>query len=234
MIRLDRCLANLGYGSRTEAKIAISRGRVRVGGEVCKDPAKNVNPTDVLFDHEPLDHPFGLLIALNKPTDYVCTHDVKEGDLVYDLLPEQWSFRNPQLVSIGRLDKDSTGLLMLTDNHALVHQLTSPKRHVQKRYRVVLNEPADQSIVDRFAEGTVVLDGDDKPCKPAELSLLEGSSAEVVMTEGRFRQVRRMFQACGRTVLELNRTHFGEYELGDLPIGEWRDLSPDGPPLTER
>ncbi len=228
-VRLDRALANLGYGSRTEVKRFIDQGLVTVNGELATNPAYNVDPHDVCFDDEPLELPDGITVILHKPVGYVCSHDFEEGLRAYDLLPERWELRNPQVVSIGRLDKDSSGLLVLTDDHALVHRLTSPKHHVEKRYVVELDRPADQSIVDRFADGTLTLDGEKKPCLPATVILGQHGDdkrAEVVLTEGRFRQLRRMFAACDRNVLSLHRTHFGSWSLNDLPEGEWRNAEP--------
>ena len=232
-MRLDRLLANLGYGSRTEVKQLIADGRVeRPDGTVLTDPGRVTAPDQVLVDGEPLDHPGPLLVMLHKPIGYVCSHDEREGLRAYDLLPYQWLLRNPRLESIGRLDKDSTGLLLFTDDHQLVHRLTSPKHHLAKRYTVTLDTPADAQVVERFASGGLLIDGDTTPCRPAELILGDlshskaeagagkGNGAEVVMYEGRYRQVRRMFGACDRTVLTLHRTHMGPYALGSLGIGE--------------
>ena len=221
-MRLDRLLANLGYGSRTEVKQLIADGRVeRSDGTRLTDPGRATTPEQVLVDGEPLDHPGPLLVMLHKPIGYVCSHDEREGLRAYDLLPYQWLLRNPRLESIGRLDKDSTGLLLFTDDHQLVHRLTSPKHHLPKRYTVTLDTPADAGVVERFASGDMLIDGDTTSCRPAELILgVEGNGAEVVMYEGRYRQVRRMFAACDRTVLTLHRTDMGPYALGALGIGE--------------
>lgn len=223
-MRLDRLLANLGYGSRTEVKQLIADGRVELrDGTTLTNPGAAAIANQVLVDGEPLDHPGPLLVMLHKPLHYVCSHDEREGPRAYDLLPHQWLLRNPRLESIGRLDKDSTGLLLFTDDHQLVHRLTSPKHHMPKRYTVTLDAPADEHMVERFASGELLIDGDATPCRPAELILGDPGSAaaEVVMFEGRYRQVRRMFAACGRTVVTLHRTHMGPYELRGLPLGEY-------------
>jgi 16S rRNA pseudouridine516 synthase len=226
-LRLDRVLANLGYASRSEAKQLIDTGRVMVStpvsSEVITNPSHLVDPHKVLLDGHPLDRPDGILVILHKPVGYVCTHDFEEGLRAYDLLPTLWEYRNPQVVSIGRLDKDSSGLLMLTDNHQLVHRLTSPKHHVQKRYAVELDQRCTDEVVERFASGTIVLHGDTKPCLPAEVIIGPDNTAEVVLIEGRFRQLRRMFASCKREVLSLHRTHFGPWSLNDLPEGQWVD-----------
>ena len=223
-MRLDRLLANLGYGSRTEVKQLIADGRVQgLNGCVLTNPGGATDAGDVTVDGEPLDHPGPMLVMLHKPLGYVCSHDEREGPRAYDLLPYQWLLRKPRIESIGRLDRDSTGLLLLTDDHQLVHRLTSPKHHMPKRYTVTLDAPADADLVERFASGELLIEGDATPCRPAELAL--GETAEpltvvVVMYEGRYRQVRRMFAACGRTVVALHRTHMGPYELGSVAVGD--------------
>ena len=127
MRRLDQLLANLGYCSRREARAWIEASHVTVGGAVAEDYGQKARPADVRVDGEPLDNPDGLLLLVHKPAGLVCSHDEREGPNVYSLLPPRWRQRNPQVTSIGRLDKDTTGLLLLTDQTALVHRLTSPK-----------------------------------------------------------------------------------------------------------
>ncbi|WP_340678275.1 pseudouridine synthase, partial [Paraglaciecola sp.] len=118
--RLDQTLSNLGYCSRREVRIWLRDKRIRVAGELTKNAALKVDPTSVTVDDKPLDHPGDILIMLNKPLGYVCTHDSNEGQRIYDLLPEIWLGRSPQVVSVGRLDKDTTGLILITDQSALV------------------------------------------------------------------------------------------------------------------
>jgi len=227
MRRLDQLLANLGYCSRRESRDWLDAGRVTVRGAPVGDPAQKAAPADVRVDGEPLDHPDGLLLALHKPPGLVCSHDEREGPNVYSLLPPRWRRRNPPVTSIGRLDKDTSGLLLLTDLSALVHRLTSPKHKVPKVYRATLDRDLSPELVPLFASGTLQLDDENAPCAPARLTLLSSREAEVTLTEGRYHQVRRMFAACGATVLALHRTDFGGLALGDLPAGEWRELPAD-------
>ena len=227
MPRLDQLLASLGYGSRREANQLIRSGAVTVGDAAAADGAQKVVPSEVRVDGEPLDHPDGLLLALNKPLGLVCSHDAREGPSVYDLLPPRWRRRNPPVTTIGRLDKETSGLLLLTDQPALVHRLTSPRHKVEKIYHALLDRDLTSDAVTRFASGTLQLVGEAKPCAPAALRLLGAREAEVTLTEGRYHQVRRMFAACGATVLSLQRTHFGTLVLGDLPEGSWRELPLD-------
>lgn len=225
MRRLDQLLANLGYCSRREARAWVGTGRVTVRGIPAEDSAAKAQAADVRVDGEPLDHPYGLLLLLHKPTGLVCSHDPREGPSVYDLLPARWRARNPQITSIGRLDKETSGLLLLTDQTALVHRLTSPRHKVPKTYLATVDRDLDPALIERFARGTIQLEGEAAPCAPAELRLLDARTAELTLTEGKYHQVRRMFASEGWTVLALHRPRFGELTLGELPAGHWCELS---------
>ncbi|WP_414664495.1 pseudouridine synthase [Horticoccus sp. 23ND18S-11] len=227
MRRLDQLLANLGYCSRREARIWIEDGRVTVGGETADDFGRKAAENDVRVDGEPLDHPGGLLLMVHKPVGLVCSHEDREGPNVYLLLPERWRRRNPVVTSIGRLDKDTSGLLLLTDQSPLVHRLTSPKHKVPKVYRAVVDADLSPDLIALFASGTLLLEGEKDPCAPAGLKLITAREAEVTLTEGRYHQVRRMFSAQGATVVTLHREKFGPLDLGDLPAGQWRELPLD-------
>jgi 16S rRNA pseudouridine516 synthase len=227
MRRLDQLLANLGYCSRREARAWIQAGRVTVRGKVRDDFGAKADPADVRVDGEPLDHPGGLLLLLHKPVGLVCSHDEREGPNVYSLLPPRWRLRNPQVTSIGRLDKDTSGLLLLTDRSELVHRLTSPKHKVPKIYRATVNADLAPALVPLFAGGTLLLKEEKAPCAPAALNILSPREAELTLTEGRYHQVRRMFASQGAEVLTLHRARFGPLELGDLAPGRWRELPLD-------
>ena len=228
MRRLDQLLASLGYCSRRDARSWIKAGAVTVRGEVADDFGAKADPADVRVDGEPLDHPDGLLLLLNKPLGLVCSHDGREGPSVYSLLPERWRRRNPPVTSVGRLDKETSGLLLLTDQSALVHRLTSPKHKVPKVYRATVDRDLAPELVALFANGTLRLEDEEKPCAPAELKIVSPREAEVTLTEGRYHQVRRMFAAAaGATVLTLHRERFGAVTLGDLAAGTWRELPLD-------
>jgi 16S rRNA pseudouridine516 synthase len=224
MRRLDQLLANLGYCSRSEARGWVRAGRVQVGGVTADDFGQRVEEAAVRVDGEPLDHPEGLLILMHKPTGLVCSHDAREGPNVYTLLPERWRQRNPTVTSVGRLDKDTSGLLLLTDQSDLVHRLTSPRHKVPKVYRATLDrEPAPDTAA-LFASGTLMLEGESVPCAPATLSMPGPREAQLTLTEGRYHQVRRMFAAAGATVLTLHREQFGHLTLDGLERGAWRTL----------
>jgi len=222
--RLDQLLANLGYCSRREARAWIDDGRVEVAGRVADDPGEKTAPGLVRVDGEPLDRPDGLLLLLHKPTGLVCSHDGREGPSVYGLLPPRWQRRNPPVTTIGRLDKDTSGLLLLTDRSELVHRLTSPKHKVPKIYRATVDADLPAGLAELFASGTLVLRGETEPCAPAEFRALGPREAELTLTEGRYHQVRRMFASQGCEVLTLHRVRFGHLEIGELAPGTWREL----------
>lgn len=226
MRRLDQTLANLGYCSRREARDWLRAGRVRVGGEPEDDPGRKAAAPEVTVDGEPLDHPEGLLLLFHKPAGLVCSHEGREGPSVYDGLPERWRRRNPPVTSVGRLDKETTGLLLLTDLPDVVHRLTSPRHKVPKVYRAVLDRAVPAEAAERFAAGALVLPGEEHPCAPAALEVLGPREARLTLTEGRYHQVRRMFAALGATVVALHRESFGPLTLEGVAPGQWRELPP--------
>jgi 16S rRNA pseudouridine516 synthase len=224
MRRLDQLLASLGYGSRREVADWVKAGRAAVLGVPARDPGSRVRSDDVTVDGEPLDHPGRLLLLLNKPAGVVCSHDESEGTTIYSLIPARWRRRNPPVTSIGRLDKETTGLLLLTDQSPLVHRLTSPKHKVPKVYRALLDRDMPEGIEAVFAAGTLLLPDEEKPCAPATLRRIGDREAEVVLMEGRYHQVRRMFASQGCQVVGLDRVQFGPLKLGDLAPGKWIEL----------
>ncbi|HXN35923.1 MAG TPA: pseudouridine synthase [Opitutaceae bacterium] len=224
MTRIDQLLASLGYGSRRDARELIGAGRVTVRGVVATDPGLRAVAGDVALDGEPLDHPASLLVALNKPAGRVCSHDPAEGPSVYGLLPVRWQRRNPPVTSIGRLDKETTGLLLLTDLSPLVHRLTSPRHKVPRVYRAILDREIPAETEAAFLSGNLVLPGDARACAPAMMRRIGPREAEIELTEGRYHQVRRMFASQACQVLELQRIRIGGLELGGLAPGEWTEL----------
>jgi 16S rRNA pseudouridine516 synthase len=225
MRRLDQLLANLGYCSRRDARGWLKAGRVTVEGKVAKDPAAKADPATVQVDGEPLDHSDGILLLLHKPTGLVCSHDEREGPSIYDLLPQRWRARNPVVTSVGRLDKDTSGLLLLTDQSHLVHRLTSPRHKVPKVYRATVDRDLDPALIDLFASGTLHLEGEKAPLAPASLVIREPRVAELTLIEGKYHQVRRMFASQGWLVETLHRERFDDLALDGLAVGEWRELS---------
>lgn len=223
--RIDQILSRHGYCSRGESRGWLKAGRVTIGGEPAKDPSAKVLIADLRIDGEPVDHPDGILVMLHKPPGLVCSREEREGPNVYSLLPERWSRRNPPITSVGRLDKETTGLLLITDQGDLVQRWTSPRHKVTKRYEVVVDRELDPQLVPLFASGTLRLPDESEPCLPATLELTGACSANLDLVEGRYHQVRRMFASQGFRVVSLHRSRFGSTDLGDLPPGHWRAIS---------
>lgn len=225
-MKLLRLIANLGYGSRREVTAMFRDGRVTTpdGEPLYADDV--VAHADVRLDGEPLDPPPGMLILLNKPVGYTCSHK-DAGRLVYDLFPPRYRQRSPQLSTVGRLDRDTSGLLLLTDDGALLHRIVSPKSRLPKVYRAELAEDLRGDEGALFASGTLTLDSENTPLLPAELEVLGPRQARLTLHEGRYHQVRRMFAATGNRVVGLHRERIGGLQLGVLAEGEWQLLGPE-------
>lgn len=223
--RVDRLLSRLGYCSRADAKRWVKDARVTVDGvPVARHDVKVLATAEggVRIDDQPPDHPDGLIAVLHKPKGVVCSHDEREGPNVYGLLPPRWRNRNPSVEAVGRLDKDTTGLLLFTDDGALSHRLQSPRKNVWKTYEVTLDAPVPPGAVDLFAAGALALEGETKPCKPARLRVDARDRKRCVLrlTEGKFHQVKRMMRAVGCEVLALHRARLGELTLGNTREGD--------------
>ena len=222
-MKLVKHIANLGYGSRKDVQWMFREGRItNAVGEVlyADDP---LDHDDVRVDGESLDPPPGLLLMLHKPVDFTCSTKDR-GRVVYDLLPPRYRLRSPALSTVGRLDRDTSGLLLLTDDGQLLHRIIAPKSKLPKVYLATLAEDlrGDEAAV--FASGTLMLEGEQTPLLPAELEVLGPRSARLTLHEGRYHQVRRMFAAVGNHVAALHRERVGGLALDDLPVGEWRML----------
>lgn len=226
-MKLLRLLANLGYGSRKEVAWLFREGRVTDSdGEVLYADDR-LPHEQVRLDGEPLDPAPGMVLMLHKPVGYTCsTRD--PGRVIYDLLPPRFRLRSPILSSVGRLDRETSGLLLMTDDGQLLHRIVSPKAAVAKTYAATLAEDLRGDEAASFASGTLMLDGEDTPLAPAQLEVTGPRSARLTLTEGRYHQVRRMFAAVGNHVEALHRPQVGALTLGDLPEGEWRLLDEAG------
>lgn len=222
-MKLLRMLANLGYGSRREVLALFGDGRVTdLAGE--RLYADDVRPHhEVRLDGAPLDPASGMLLMLHKPVGVTCsTRD--PGRIVYDLLPPRFRQRSPALSSVGRLDRDTSGLLLFTDDGALLHRIIAPKSRLAKVYEAELAENLRGDEAALFGSGTLMLDSETTPLAPAGFEALGPRRARLTLTEGRYHQVRRMFGATGNHVLALHRTAIGGLTLGTLAAGEWRLL----------
>jgi 16S rRNA pseudouridine516 synthase len=223
-VKLTKYLANLGYGSRREITDMVEAGRVRrTNGAVLaeNDPFAH---DDILVDDERLDPPSGSVLMFHKPVGYVCS--TKDADrLIYELLPSRFLRRSPVMAAVGRLDRDTSGLLLLTDDGQINHRVTSPRRHLAKTYEARLAAELRGDERQLFASGTLMLAGEPSPLAPAMLDVDDARHVRITITEGRYHQVRRMFAAVGHHVETLHRIAVGGLRLTELAPGEWRVLS---------
>jgi 16S rRNA pseudouridine516 synthase len=222
-VKLLKLIANIGYGSRKEVTAMFRDGRITDvdGRELAID--EGVELARVRVDGAALDPPPGLILMLHKPAGYTCsTSDA--GSLVYDLLPPRFRRRSPTLATVGRLDRDTTGLLLMTDDGALLHRIVSPRSHLEKIYEATLARDLRGDEAAIFASGKLLLDSERTPLAPAVLEVLEPRRARLTLTEGRYHQARRMFAAVGNHVEALHRSRVGGLTLGDLELGKWRPL----------
>jgi 16S rRNA pseudouridine516 synthase len=226
-LRIDRLLANMGYGTRKEVKKLLKSGVVKIDDVIVKDPKMQVNPDEqvVTVWGEEVQYREFIYLMMNKPPGVIsATEDIAQ-ETVIDLLEEEDKIFAP--FPVGRLDKDTEGLLLLTNDGQLAHQLLSPKKHVPKTYFAVIDGEVTEADAEAFRQGVVLDDG--YVTKPAELVILKSgirSDVEVTITEGKFHQVKRMFQAVGKRVVYLKRIQMGPLSLDEsLELGEYRELT---------
>lgn len=223
MERLDKVIASQGQYSRKEVKSLIARRRVTVDGVTAKAPEQKVDAdqSTICIDGTPLTVKRQLYLLLNKPRGYVSSTDDSDGVSVLELVPREL-FRQG-LFPAGRLDKDTTGMMVITDDGQMAHRILAPKKHVKKRYLVTIDIPPTETMQTRFAEGINLVEG---LTKPAALEIVGEYQALVTLTEGRYHQIKRMFSACGATVTALHRVSMGNLNLpDDLKEGEVRELT---------
>lgn len=228
-MRLDRLLANLGYGSRREMQMLARNGWIKLDGQALRGIDQRVPLTREFaarlnIDGEAIDPIPGLVLMLRKPVGVTCSHK-EAGELVYRLLPERWRRRDPAISTVGRLDKETSGLLLMTDDGAFLHKVIAPRAHIPKRYLATLESPLRGDEGGVFASGTLMLEGEEKPLLPAFFEIISPCEAAVTITEGRYHQVRRMFAAVHNHVKALQRVSIGGLNLpDDLEPGAFRVL----------
>lgn len=225
VLRLDRFLSHATGLSRAQVRKLLKAGAVTVDDQPCRDATQAVDArARVTLDGRVLEWPRARYVMLHKPTGYVCSAEDASHPLVTSLVTASWA---EGLHSAGRLDVDTTGLLLLTNDGSWSHRLTSPRSRCSKTYRVGLKHPLAPDAVARFAAG-LQLHGDDKPTLPAQLEVLDSHNARVTLHEGRYHQVKRMFAACSNRVETLHRERIGSLVLdADLAPGQWRELNAD-------
>ena len=223
---LDRVLSKAGVGSRVEAARWVSDGRVQVNGRVVREPDHwvDMERDQVRFDGKPLRARERMYLLLYKPAGYLTTYRDPQGrPTVYDLISDLGTFVSP----VGRLDLDTSGLLLMTNDNQLAERVTNPESHVPKTYLVKASIRLTDEQLQQLREGIDLPDG---PTRPAQVTRVRNSDKythfEITLTEGRNRQVRRMVEVLGAAVLKLVRVRIGPVRIGTLPIGKWRRLTP--------
>ena len=225
-MRLAEILFTQGFGTRRECVARVCHGEVTIDGGVHDDPDEDLDTSGLVFTVGGRDWPFRdkALVMLHKPVAYECSMKPRHHPSVMSLLPAP--LRTRGLQPVGRLDQDTTGLLLLTDDGALIHRLTSPKRHVPKTYEIVARHPVHAAQIQSLQEG-VVLDDDPAPVRAQAVEQTGERTLRLTLTEGRYHQVKRMVAAVGNRVDALNRCRVGALDLpADLAPGQWRWCEP--------
>ena len=223
-MRLDALLSRLGYGSRSDVQRLIRRGAVAVAGETVRDPSRSVLPgMQLSVEEKPVDSRVERTVMLHKPAGVLTAAKDPRAATVMDLLPPV--YRSLSCMPVGRLDKDTTGLLLLTTDGELAHRLISPKREIEKTYLATTDTPLQAEDIKAFAQGLAL---SDFTAKPAVLGIVDAYTARITVTEGKYHQVRRMLAACGHDTLTLHRERVGPLRLdAALRPGEMRELTAD-------
>lgn len=228
MDRLDKVLANLGFGSRKEVKTLVKNGEVFIDGKLVKDSAVQLDPekSEIVVSGEKVNYRKYIYLLMNKPAGVVSATFDKYDETVIDLIDEEYKVFEP--FPVGRLDKDTVGFLLLTNDGELNHRLISPKWHVDKVYYAEIDKKVDERDISAFEKGVVLDDG--YKCMPAKLEILNaddnGSEVKITIQEGKFHQVKRMFNSVEKNVMFLKRISFGPMQLDDdLEEGQCRELT---------
>lgn len=223
-VKALKLVANLGYGSRRQVALMFREGRVTDASGRVLHAHELVEHDDVRLDGGRLDPPLGMVLMLHKPASYTCSTS-DPGAIIYDLLPPRFKGRSPHLASIGRLDRNTSGLLLLTDDGRLLQRIAHPRTGPPKTYEATLARDLRGDEAAIFASGHLMLAGERTPLAPAALQVLAARRVRLIVTEGRYHQVRRMFAALGNHVDSLHRSAIGGLDLGGLASGRWRLLA---------
>jgi 16S rRNA pseudouridine516 synthase len=223
MERLDKFLCDSGVGTRSQVKLLLKSGRITVNGKPEKDPGKKIDPAkdEICFDGERLGGARKVVLMLHKPAGYITATEDKEQKTVMELLPPE--YKHMDLKPVGRLDKETEGLLLFTGDGDLLHRLISPKKEVPKIYYARHEGEAGDADVEAFAAGLTLRDGTE--CLPAKLEPLGPGESRITVCEGKYHQVRRMMASRGMTVSYLRREEEAGLTLAELPLGKVRELT---------
>lgn len=223
MERLDKIIVSQTEYSRKDVKKLVSQKRVKVDGEIVfkSDIKVDVDKNIISIDDRQINIKQQVYLILNKPAGYISATEDRTQATVLDLIDEKYSHR--ELFPAGRLDKDTTGLMIITDDGKFAHDILSPKKHVSKTYEVTIDIPVNEDMIKEFKEG---IDLNDGKCKTAIMEITGEYSSKVILTEGRYHQIKRMFGCFGAKVVKLHRIKMGNLELpDDLKVGESRELT---------
>lgn len=233
--RVDKVLSNLGYGSRAELKKFCKQGLVFVNGKAVSNPGLQVDTDidEIVFNGEKINYREFIYLMMNKPDGYISATFDKHDSIVLDLIDDEYLVFEP--FPVGRLDKDTEGLLVLTNDGQLAHRVLSPKKHVPKTYYAKIDGKVTEEDIEAFKQGVVLDDGYET--MPSELVILKSddiSEIELTIHEGKFHQVKRMFESVGKTVVYLKRLSMGALKLDEtLELGEYRELTDEEVKLIE-
>ena len=224
-IKVGKFLSTKGYGSRKHIKQMIKNELILEGDTIVKDFNSMVNPQDVNIEGEGVEFYDKINIVINKPKGYVCSR-VGE-DSIFKLLPKIWLNRKPKVNTVGRLDKDTSGILVITDDGHFLHKIISPKHKISKVYKVMLEKKTDIKDKQILESGGLIIDGEHKPCKPVLFNQIDPFNVILTMYEGKYHQIKKMFTACNNKVIELSRIQLGCLPLKSLKVGKWKELTED-------
>lgn len=222
MERIDKIIATQTEYSRKDVKKMISQKKIEVDGKIIKSADEKINENAVIkISGKELNIQKNIYLILNKPKGYISATEDKNMKTVLDLVPEKYQHR--ALFPAGRLDKDTTGMMIITDDGKFAHNILSPKKHIKKRYNVTIDIPVTKEMITGFERGIQLNDGE---CKKALLEITGEYTADVTITEGRYHQIKRMFGCYGAKVIELNRVQMGEFILpSNIKLGQCREIT---------
>ncbi len=222
MERIDKIIAAQTEYSRKDVKKMISQKKIEVDGKIIKSADEKIKENAVIkINGKELNIKKNIYLILNKPKGYISATEDKNMKTVLDLVPEKYQHR--ALFPAGRLDKDTTGMMIITDDGKFAHNILSPKKHIKKRYNVTIDIPVTKEMITGFERGIQLNDGE---CKKALLEITGEYTADVTITEGRYHQIKRMFGCYGAKVIELNRVQMGEFILpSNLKLGQCREIT---------
>lgn len=229
-MQLDRILQSQGFGTRKECRKAVRDGEVKIAGTVVRDPFQEFDPVGLTFELNDWEWEYAekVYIALHKPPNYECSHKPKHNETIYNLLPDPLVIRGAQ--SVGRLDVDTTGLLLFSDDGQFIHAISSAKRQVTKSYRATTNQPVNDEQIRQLLEGVQLVD-EHEPSRALQAKRVGEKVIELVVDQGQYHLVKRMIAAAGNHVEQLHRFAVGgvSMEDGSLPeleLGDWCYLRP--------